>query len=121
VTGDDGKPHHYQDFRQVESDATTITIKVLFNLLVLRSLLREDAQKNLLCEIPFFLDEIYSLDDVNRHAILATARKLGFVAITAAPESVGEVDALYFLQPQRGRITLRNGHRISVLARERGA
>ncbi len=121
VTGDDGKPHHYQDFRQVESDGTTITIKVLFNLLVLRSLLREDAQKNLLCEIPFFLDEIYSLDDVNRHAILATARKLGFVAITAAPESVGEVDALYFLQPQRGRITLRNGHRISVLARERGA
>jgi hypothetical protein len=121
VTGDDGKPHHYQNFRQVESDGTTITIKVLFNLLVLRSLLREDSQRNLLCEIPFFLDEIYSLDDVNRHAILATARKLGFIAITAAPESVSEVDALYFLQPHRGRIVVKNSHRVSVLARQRGA
>jgi tetratricopeptide (TPR) repeat protein len=121
VTGDDGKPHHYQDFRQVESHGTTITIKVLFNLLMLRSLLREDSQKNLLCEIPFFLDEIHSLDAVNRHAILATARKLGFIAITAAPESVSEVDALYFLQPQRGRIVVKNSHRVSILARQRGA
>ena len=26
VTGDDGKPHHYHDFRQVESHGTTMTI-----------------------------------------------------------------------------------------------
>jgi hypothetical protein len=121
VTGDDGKPHHYQNFRQVESDGTTITIKVLFNLLVLRSLLREDSHRNLLCEIPFFLDEIYSLDAVNKHAILATARRLGFIAITAAPESVSEVDALYFLQPHRGRIVVKSSHRVSILARQRGA
>lgn len=122
VTGDDGKVHHYQDFRQVESDGTTIAIKVLFNLLVLRSLLREDSHRDLLSEIPFFLDEIYSLDNVNRHAILTTSRKLGFIAITAAPESVSEVDALYFLQPQKGRIVVKNSHRIaSIRARQRGA
>lgn len=114
VTGADGKPHHYHDFRQVESHGTTITIKVLFNLLVLRSLLREDASKSLLCEVPFFLDEIHSLDAVNRHAILATARKLGFIAITAAPESVSEVDALYFLQARQGQIVLRHRHRVGV-------
>ncbi len=119
VTGDDGKPHHYHDFKQVESHGTTITIKVLFNLLVLRSLLREDASKALLCEVPFFLDEIHSLDATNRHAILTTARKLGFIAITAAPESVSEVDALYFLQPQGGRIILRQRHRISVKPNQR--
>ena len=117
VTGDDGKPHHYHDFKQVESHGTTITIKVLFNLLVLRSLLREDASKALVCEVPFFLDEIHSLDPVNRHAVLTTARKLGFIAITAAPESVREVDALYFLQPQQGRIVLRHRHRIGVKPR----
>jgi len=39
---------------------------------------------------------------------------LGFIAITAAPESVSEVNALYFLQPQKGRIVLRNRHRIGV-------
>ncbi len=117
VTGDDGRPHHYDNFKQVESHGTTITIKVLFNLLVLRSLLREDASKALLCEVPFFLDEIHSLDPVNRHAVLTTARKLGFIAITAAPESVSEVDALYFLQPQQGRIVLRHRHRIGVKPR----
>ena len=117
VTGDDGKPHHYNDFKQVESHGTTITIKVLFNLLVLRNVLREDASKMLLCEVPFFLDEIHSLDATNRHAILVTARKLGFIAITAAPESVSEVDALYFLQPHEGRIVLRHRHRIGVKAR----
>ena len=115
ATGDDGKPNHYHDFKQgVESHGTTITIKVLFNLLVLRSLLREDSGKALLCEVPFFLDEIHSLDSVNRPAVLTTARKLGFIAITAAPESVSEVDALYFLKPQKGRIVLRNKHRVSV-------
>jgi len=114
VTGDDGKPHHYDNFRQVESHGTTITIKVLFNLLVLRRLLREDARKSLLCEVPFFLDEIHSLDPINRHAILATARQLGFIAITAAPASISEVDALYFLQAKAGRIVLRNRHRIGV-------
>lgn len=117
VTGDDGKPHHYHDFKQVESHGTTITIKVLFNLLVLRNVLREDASKALLCEVPFFLDEIHSLDATNRHAILVTARKLGFIAITAAPESVSEVDALYFLQPQQGRIVLRHRHRVGVKVR----
>jgi len=114
VTGDDGKPHYYHDFRQVESHGTTITIKVLFNLLILRSLLREDTSKSLLCEVPFFLDEVHSLDPVNRHAILETSRKLGFIAITAAPSSISEVDALYFLQTREGRIVLRNRHRIGV-------
>lgn len=114
VIGEDGKAHHHYDFRQVESHGTTITIKVLFNLLVLRSLLREDSSKSLLSEVPFFLDEIHSLDPMNRHAVLSTARKLGFIAITAAPESVSEVNALYFLQPQKGRIVLRNRHRIGV-------
>jgi hypothetical protein len=118
VTGDDGKAHHYHDFRQVESHGTTITIKVLFNLLVLRSLLREDSHRGLLCEMPFFLDEVHSLDSVNRRAILDMARTLGFLAITAAPDSVSEVDALYFLQAQQGRITLRRKHRVHVRVRQ---
>ncbi|MBM3822383.1 MAG: hypothetical protein FJ404_05775 [Verrucomicrobia bacterium] len=117
VTGGDGKTHRYSDFRQVESHGTTITIKVLFNLVVLRSLLREDSHKNLHCEVPFFLDEVHSLDGTNRHAILTMARKLGFIAITAAPDSVSEVDALYFLQPRQGRFVLRHAHRIGVKTR----
>ena len=37
-----------------------------------------------------------------------------FLAVTAAPESVGEVDALYYLQPRRGRIVLRNKHCLGI-------
>lgn len=109
VTGADDHRHTYHDFRQIESHGTTITIKVLFNLLLLKSQLRRDD-----CAVPFFLDEIQTLDPANRQAILTTARQLGFIAITAAPEAVSEVDALYFLQPRKGRIILRNRHRVSV-------
>jgi hypothetical protein len=109
VEGEDGVRHHYQDLKQIESHGTTIAVKVLFNLLVLRRYLRENQ-----CVVPFFLDEVQALDPVNRHSILATARKLGFVAITAAPEPVTEVASLYFLQPQQGRIVLRHRHRLGV-------
>lgn len=109
VIGADDQRHSYHDFRQIESHGTTITLKVLFNLLLLKDQLRRDD-----CAVPFFLDEIQTLDPANRHAILRTARQLGFIAITAAPEAVSEVDALYFLQPQDGRIVLRNKHRLSV-------
>ena len=109
VTGADDRRHTYHDFRQIESHGTTITIKVLFNLLLLKGQLRRDD-----CAVPFFLDEIQALDTPNRHAILTTARQLGFIAITAAPEAVSEVDVLYFLQPQRGRIVLSKKHRFGV-------
>jgi hypothetical protein len=109
VTGADDQRHSYHDFRHIESHGTTITIKVLFNLLLLKDQLRRDD-----CAVPFFLDEIQTLDPANRRAILQTARQLGFIAITAAPEAVSEVDALYFLQPQNGRIVLRRRHRIGI-------
>lgn len=102
VTTADGKTKKYADFHQVESDGTTITIKVLFNLLVLKSLLHKDD-----VTIPFFLDEIGALDPANQRAIIQTAKKLGFIAITAAPIAVGEVDICYFLEPnKRGRVLL---------------
>lgn len=112
VVGADDRKHSYHDLRQIESHGTTITIKVLFNLLLLKSQLRRED-----CQVPFFLDEIQILDPANRHAILATARKLGFLAITAAPEAVSEVDSLYFLQSNKGWIVLRQKHRIGVKSR----
>ena len=95
VTGADGKVKHYKDFTQIESDGTTVTIKVLFNLLVLKSLMRKDD-----VAVPFFLDEIEKLDPSNRRVVLETSKALGFIAITAAPSAVGEVDACYFLEKQ---------------------
>ena len=112
VVGADDRAHTYHDFRQIESHGTTVTIKVLFDLLLLKSQLKRDD-----CQVPFFLDEIQILDPANRHAILDTARKLGFIAITAAPEAVSEVDSLYFLQPRKGSIVLRQKHRVGIKPR----
>lgn len=109
-----GRTHSYDNL-QVESHGTAITIKVLFNLLVLRSMLKEDPKKlTPLSRVPFFLDEVHSLDAINRKAVLSMARDLGFMAITAAPEPVSEVDALYFLRPVNGRLVVRNELRVGV-------
>ncbi|MBK7945321.1 MAG: hypothetical protein IPJ85_08455, partial [Flavobacteriales bacterium] len=109
-----GRVHHYDNL-QVESHGTAITIKVLFNLLVLRSMLKEDPSTHQpLSRVPFFLDEVHSLDAINRKAVLTMARDLGFMAITAAPEPVSEVDSLYFLRPQNGRLVVRNELRVGV-------
>jgi len=110
VTRADGTVRKHPDIHQVESDGTTVTIKVLFNLLVLKSLLhKEDVA------VPFFLDEIERLDPANQRAIIQTAKKLGFIAITAAPSAVGEVDSCYFLEPdERGRIVLTDAQRLSL-------
>jgi hypothetical protein len=109
VTRADDRRQTYHDLREIESHGTTISIKVLFNLLLLKGQLRRDD-----CEVPFYLDEIESLDDDNRRAILSEARRLGFIAVTAAPKAVSEVDALYFVQPQNGKIVLRKRHRWSI-------
>jgi len=109
VTGADNRKRSYPDFREIESHGTTISIKVLFNLLLLKNQLRRDD-----CCVPFYLDEIQDLDPANRLAILSEAKKLGFIAITAAPEAVSEVDALYFLEPQNGKIVLRKKHWVGV-------
>jgi hypothetical protein len=109
VTRADDHRQSYHDLREIESHGTTISIKVLFNLLLLKGQLRRDD-----CAVPFYLDEIESLDDDNRQAILSEARRLGFIAVTAAPKAVSEVDALYFVQPQNGKIVLRKRHRWSV-------
>ena len=110
VTGADNKVKHYHEFHQVESDGTTVTVKVLFNLLVLKSQLRKDD-----VAVPFFLDELESLDPANRRAVLQTAKALGFIAITASPSPVGEVDACYFLERQpSGRVKLTSTHRLDL-------
>jgi hypothetical protein len=110
VTRADNTVKKYPDFHQVESDGTTITIKVLFNLLVLKSLLHKDD-----VAIPFFLDEIQDLDPANQRAVIHTAKKLGFIAITAAPSAIGEVDACYFLEPNKqGRVVLTEDQRLAM-------
>lgn len=101
VTGIDGQTRRYPHLDSIESNGTTITIKVLINLLLLKGLLGDKE-----VSIPFYLDEASSLDRENLAAIVQEARKMGFVAVLASPEAMEAADSLYFLRENNGRIML---------------
>ena len=101
VTSIDGQTRHYPHLDSIESNGTTITIKVLINLILLKGLLGDKE-----VSIPFYLDEASSLDRENLAAIVQEARKMGFVAVLASPEAMEAADSLYFLRENNGRIML---------------
>jgi hypothetical protein len=101
VTSTDGQTRQYPHLDSIESNGTTITIKVLINLILLQGLLGEKE-----VSIPFYLDEASSLDRENLAAIVREARKMGFVAVLASPEAMEAADSLYFLRENNGRIML---------------
>jgi len=101
VTSADGQIRRYAHLDSIESNGTTITIKVLINLLLLKGLLGDKE-----VTIPFYLDEASSLDRENLAAIVQEARKMGFVAVLASPEAMEAADSLYFLREKKDRIML---------------
>lgn len=113
VTSTDGQTRHYPHLDSIESNGTTITIKVLINLILLKGLLGDKE-----VSIPFYLDEASSLDRENLAAIVREARKMGFVAVLASPEAMEAADSLYFLRENNGRIML--DPKTSLLRIERG-
>jgi len=102
VTTADGKEREYPKLESIESNGTTITIKVLINLMLLRGLL--DNRKEV--SIPYYLDEASSLDQDNACAIVQQSRRLGFTPVLASPEAMDAADNLYFLKDSGGRLIL---------------
>lgn len=101
VTTTDGQTRQYPHLDTIESNGTTITIKVLINLLLLKGLLSDKE-----VSIPFYLDEASSLDRENLASIVQEAKKMGFIAVLASPEAMEAADALYFLRETNSRIML---------------
>lgn len=113
VTSINGETRRYPHLDSIESNGTTITIKVLINLLLLKGLLGGKE-----VSIPFYLDEASSLDRENLSAIVQEARKMGFVAVLASPEAMEAADSLYFLREHNGRVLL--DPKTSLIRIERG-
>ncbi len=93
----DGKFYRHEHLDAIESNGTTMAIKVLVNLVLLRGLLGGAE-----VQIPFYLDECSSLDQTNLTAIVKAARQMGFIAVLASPEAMDAADKLYFLEEQAG-------------------
>ena len=101
ITTTGGQMRRYENLDSIESNGTTITIKVLINVLLLRELInREEVQ------IPFYLDEASSLDFDNLAAIVAYSQERGFVPVLASPDPMEAAEHLYFISEVDGRVVL---------------
>ncbi len=115
VTTADGGTKLYRNLESIESNGTTITIKVLVNLMLLQGLLDERKET----AIPFYLDEASSLDRDNLFAIVGQAREMGFIPVLASPEAVDAADHLYFIREQNGRVVLEPKSSLVRIVREK--
>jgi len=110
IRGPDGKESKYANLDKIESNGTTITIKVLVHLILLRGLMSGGR-----AHIPFYLDEVSSLDHDNISGIIRQAKELDFVPMLASPDSVEEVDRIYVLaENPDGHIVLDETAQIEV-------
>lgn len=102
VSTPDGTTYRHAHLDTIESNGTTIAIKVLVNLTLLREVLGDAPVR-----IPFYLDECSSLDRSNLRAIVNAARRMGFIAVLASPEAMDVADRLYYMKEQEdGRVIL---------------
>ncbi len=101
VHGSGGEVRSYHHLENIESHGTTITIKVLINLILLRGLLGQKSAR-----IPFYLDEVSNLDHNNLSAIVKQAGNLGFTPILASPEAMAVAENIYFITEQGKRVVI---------------
>lgn len=102
-----GQPQHsYSEFSSgAGSTGQVIMLKTLFNLLVIRSYLRDNQ-----ASIPFFLDEVNNLDTGNFSGIVEFSRQLGFEGIYAAPLPSPVIRRFYTINYNGDRIVVREEH-----------
>ena len=96
----------YNDIDTLQSNGTSITLKVLINLLLLHRLFGRCTD----CRVPFFLDEASSMDRSNLRGIIRQAEALGFIPILASPEPVEAAAQVYWPQESNGRVYLDATH-----------
>ncbi|RFA27298.1 hypothetical protein CAI21_14750 [Alkalilimnicola ehrlichii] len=115
VVRQDGREDLYHQLEGVESNGTTITIKVVLFVLLLRGLFQSRQEVSL----PFYLDEVSALDERNARRIVDLARSLNFVPILASPTEMDAAEVIYELRPgSNGRLVVGPEHRIEISREE---
>ncbi len=96
-----GNIRRFGKLENIESNGTTITIKVLVNLILLRDLLPHGK-----AQIPFYLDEASSLDRDNLASVVDIAFEMGFPAVLASPEAMDVASRIYIMKDTGGKVYL---------------
>jgi len=114
VTTVDGSRETYDGLDNIQSNGTSITIKVLVHLVLINDLLREGALR-----LPFYLDEASSLDENNLGGIVRASTEMGFIPVLASPTESTAVRNIYYLNSQDERVYLGPDHRVELRKRGR--
>ncbi len=116
VTTADGGTERYDGLDNIQSNGTSITIKVLVHLVLINDLLRDDALR-----LPFYLDEASSLDESNLEGVVRASTEMGFIPVLASPSESTAVRHIYHLQTDGGRVYLGPEHRVELRQKEETA
>lgn len=91
IVDSDGEPNSNESIDKVHSGGTTVSLKVLLHVILLREIFNSRSKKQQQSDIeqhfkmPFFIDEILQLDPHNMDNIFDLSRKIGMIPITASP------------------------------------
>lgn len=99
----DGTQKRYDDLSVIESNGTTMAIKTLVNMVLIRALMKDRRAYR----IPFYIDEATQVDTPNLKEVVSLANEMGFCPVLAstAPVSVAEYLNMVEITPdQRANI-----------------
>lgn len=107
VTDEYGNKKHYDNLN-LESTGTSITVKTIIYISMINEAMKGKQSLGESIRLPFYVDEIDSLDDFNAENIHDIALKLGLIPIFASPKGSGICKRLYQLDNNaRGKLTIR--------------
>lgn len=90
----DGGETVYNDLSKIESNGTTMSIKALVNIVLIRAMMR-DRRPYIL---PFYIDEANQIDEPNLREIVALANDKGFCPIFASTVPVAAAESIYMVR-----------------------
>jgi len=90
----DGVETVYNDLSKIESNGTTMSIKALVNIVLIRAMMR-DRRPYIL---PFYIDEANQIDEPNLREIVALANDKGFCPIFASTVPVAAAESIYIVR-----------------------
>jgi len=94
----DGTKKTYDEIDAIQSNGTTIMIKLLINIVLLRGMMRPAVMKNIGMSLPYYLDEFSNLHLDNLHELVDKTIELGFCPILAGTTPLAVTEHIYFVE-----------------------
>ena len=104
-----GKTKHFPKLDTIESTGTTMMIKALVNMVLMRDMMKKDRKY----AVPFYIDECNMVDEINLKGLAQTALSLGFMPVLASTMAVAVAETLYYVHwAKEGRAVIEPKNRV---------